>query len=556
MGRLELTWTNKALRLLADADGGYQWVPPSDYRVSEVRLLRDAGTVGNTRGEAERANDNLLITGDALNALKSLASLPEFAREYAGKVRLAYLDPPFNTRQSFLHYDDNLEHSVWLTMMRDRLIQIRELLAPNGSVWVHCDDAEQHRLRCVLDEVFGPACFVSTVVWQKRYSRSNDASFSVSHDYLHIYAPNPGAWAQRRNRLLRNEEQERQYRNPDKDPEGPWRTIPWDAPNIRGPNLSYPITSPSGIVKFPPSGRHWSRTEDQWLELVAKGRAYFGRDGSGSPSFKRYLWEAPEIVPNTWWSHDDTGHNDEAQKEQMGLFPGIATFGTAKPERLLDRIVHIATKPGEIVLDCFLGSATSAAVAHKKGRRWVGIEREPATVETYASPRLGHVVDGTDRGGITEEAGWSGGGGFRLLTVAPSMFAEDGGIVFLSPWATNGKLAEATAAQLGFDYQNDPPLCGRRGRSRLAVIDGLVNEDVARLLATVMDGEETLTICGTAVDPRARDLLRQLRPGSSVRKIPHSILQEYRQASAFSDWGPSPGKAGPAEATPVTESPR
>jgi adenine-specific DNA-methyltransferase len=145
-GTLELSWTNKHLRLLAEEDGAYQWVPPSDYRVAEVRLLDEAGTVGETQSRAERAKGNLLIRGDALNALTSLGELPEFADEFVGKVRLAYLDPPFNTQQSFLHYDDNLEHSVWLTMMRDRLVQIRKLLAPNGSVWVHCDDSEQHRL--------------------------------------------------------------------------------------------------------------------------------------------------------------------------------------------------------------------------------------------------------------------------------------------------------------------------------------------------------------------------------------------------------------------------
>jgi adenine-specific DNA-methyltransferase len=141
-GRLELTWTNKDLRLLARDDGRYTWVPPADYRVAEVRLLGDAGTVGAVAAPDARARDNLLIRGDALNALHSLAALPEFAREYLGKVKLAYLDPPFNTQQSFLHYDDALEHSVWLTMMRDRLLQVKALLSDDGSVWVHCDDSE------------------------------------------------------------------------------------------------------------------------------------------------------------------------------------------------------------------------------------------------------------------------------------------------------------------------------------------------------------------------------------------------------------------------------
>ena len=166
-GRLELTWTNKELCLLADEDGSYSWVPPTDYRVAEVRLLDDAGTVGETYADRSRARDNLLIRGDALNALTSLGELPEFAREYAGQVKLAYLDPPFNTEQSFLHYDDALEHSVWLTMMRDRLEQIQKLLAPEGSVWVHCDDSEQAYLKVMMDELFGDDSFVATVIWEK-----------------------------------------------------------------------------------------------------------------------------------------------------------------------------------------------------------------------------------------------------------------------------------------------------------------------------------------------------------------------------------------------------
>ena len=215
-GRLELTWTNKHLRLLAHEDGSYEWVNPADYRVAEVRLLHDVTTVGEVG--KKRAADNLLIRGDALNALTSLARLPEFASEYLGKVKLAYLDPPFNTQQSFLQYDDALEHSVWLTLMRDRLLQIRDLLAHNGSVWVHCDDSEQHRLRMVMDEIFGPGAFVATVIWQKRYSRDNRPAIGNIHDYFLVYAPMGGDWKHHRNRITRIEA--KQYRNPNNDPRG------------------------------------------------------------------------------------------------------------------------------------------------------------------------------------------------------------------------------------------------------------------------------------------------------------------------------------------------
>lgn len=526
-GRLELTWTNKPLRLLADEEGHYEWVPPSDYRVAEVRLFDDVSTVGEVG--RQRAQDNLLIRGDALNALRSLAHLPEFAAEYVGKVKLAYLDPPFNTRQSFLQYDDALEHSVWLTMMRDRLIQIRELLAPDGSVWVHCDDSEQHRLRMVMDEVFGPDRFVATVVWENRYSRSNDAGLSVSHNYLLIYAPSPGVWNRERNRLPRSDEQAKQYRNPDDDPQGPWRAIPWDAPNIRA-NLSYPITTPAGTVRYPPPGRCWSRTEDQWQELVASGRAYFGRSGDGVPSFKQYLSDAPSIVPNTWWDHEGAGHTDEAKKEVMALFPGAEPFATPKPERLMLRIVSIATNPGDIVLDPFVGSGTTAAVAHKMRRRWVAIDRERSTVDKYAAPRLAMVVGGEDAGGVTAATDWGSGGGFRVLDVAPSMFDVDAGMVFLADWMTNGKLAEATAAQLGFEHEDSPPFVGRKGRTRLAVVDGVVNEAVVRILVNALADQERVVVCGTGIDTDARPVLRELRPGSTLRKIPSALLDEYRSS--------------------------
>ncbi len=531
-GRLELTWTNKHLRLLAHDDGTYEWVPPSDYRVAEVRLLHDAGTVGDVAPDADRAKDNLLIRGDALNALTSLIELPEFAREYVGKVKLAYLDPPFNTQQSFLQYDDALEHSVWLTMMRDRLVLIKTLLSPDGSVWVHCDDSEQGYLRVMMDEVFGREQFVATIVWQKRYSRDNRPAIGPAHDYILVYSPAGGDWKHARNRVPRDARSARQYRNPNNDPRGPWRPIPMDAQGFR-PNQMYEIVTPAGVRHKPPKGRCWSMIPERYEELLAAGRIYFGRDNRGRPNVIRYLSEDEGLIPWTWWPQDEVGHNDEAKKEILQLFPDIEAFATPKPERLMHRVIGIASNPGELVLDCFLGSGTTAAVAHKLSRRWVGIERSSEALGTYATPRLKKVVEGLDSSGITDLVEWRGGGGFRILDVAPSMFAEDGGQVFLTEWATNGWLSEATTAQLRFSYDLDTPFCGRRGRSRLAVVDGLVNEDVVRLLVNSLAEDERVVLCGTAIDPAARDVLRSLRPGSSIRKIPQSILQEYRQTTRW-----------------------
>jgi len=530
-GRLELTWTNKDLRLLAHEDGSYEWVSPADYRVAEVRLLHDeaiAGDVGKTR-----AADNLMIRGDALSALTSLAQLPEFAAQYLGKVKLAYLDPPFNTQQSFLNYDDALEHSVWLTMMRDRLLQVRDLIAADGSIWVHCDDSEQHRLRCVLDEVFGPSCFVATIIWQKRYSRENRPAIGTAHDYIIVYAPNPSQWTLVRNLLIPDARTRKQYRNPNNDPRGPWRAIPMNAQGYR-PNQMYDIVAPSGNIKKPPDGSCWKYIREKYDELVAEGRIYFGKGGDAQPSIIRYLDEVEGLVPWTWWPHEEVGHTDEAKREIQVLFPDDDAFDTPKPERLMDRIVQIASSPGDVVLDPFAGSGTTAAVAQKRGRRWVAVERASETVDRFALPRLQKVVAGDDPGGITEETDWSGGGGFRVLDVAESMFEADDGMVFLADWMTNGALAEATAAQLGFSYEDSPPFAGRKGRTRLAVVDGVVNESVARILVSALPEEERVVVCGTGIDVEARPVLRELRPGSTLRKIPAALLDEYRTARQLS----------------------
>jgi adenine-specific DNA-methyltransferase len=533
-GRLELTWTNKDLRLLASEDGSYEWVPPSDYRVAEVRLLRDGGVVGEVKGERDRAQDNLLIQGDALNALTSLIELPEFAREYVGKVRLAYLDPPFNTQQSFLHYDDALEHSVWLTMLRDRLIQIKTLLSTDGSVWVHCDDSEQAYLKVMMDEVFGRDNFIATVIWQKIHARNNSAQhFSSDHDYIVVFAKDKNSWV--RNRIDRTEASNSDFWNPDDDPRGLWRRSDLTASHAYGEG-KYEVVGPHGDRFVPREGRWWSVSRVNFDTLVRDNRIWWGRDRRSFPFRKRFESELLGLVPTTIWLHDEVGDNREAKSEVTRLFGREAIFATPKPERLLRKIIHIGSNPGDVVLDCFLGSGTTAAVAQKMGRRWVGIEML-ATYEQFATPRLRRVIEGTDPGGVSSMTSWNGGGGFRMLDVAPSMFAESGGQVFLSDWATNGQLAEATAAQLHYGYQFDPPFCGRRGRSRLAVIDGLVSEDVIRLLVGALADDERIVVAGTAVDPMARTVLRSLRPGSTVRKIPQSILHEYRQVTASAGVG-------------------
>jgi adenine-specific DNA-methyltransferase len=525
-GRLELTWTNKHQRLLAHDDGSYEWLPPSDHRVAEVRLLHALQAVGQVG--PQRAGDNLLIRGDALHALTSLAKLPEFASSCVGQVELAYLDPPFNTGQAFPQYDDALEHSVWLTMLRDRLLQIYELLSPTGSVWVHCDDSEQHRLRLVMDEVFGPECFAGTLVWRSSDNSNNDAKkFSTDHNYLIVYGKDEN-WTSRR--LQPQASQVAHYSNPDGDPNGSWFDgNPLNSPNPRE-NLRYSITSPTGYeIPAPPNGWRWSRSTLQ--AKIDAGEIRFTADGKGIRR-RTYLRDHKGLPSSSLWVHlEETGHNRQAKAELKRLFPGIPTsalFATPKPERLLKKIIELTTAPGDLVLDCFAGSGTTAAVAQKMGRAWVAVEREAETVRSFTAPRLQKVVEGDDDGGVTNLVGWTGGGGFRVLEIAPSMFESDGGLVYLADEMTNGDLAEATAAQLGYQYKPEPPFAGLKGRTRLAVVDGVVNEGVVRLLVSALGEDERVVICGTGLDPEARPVLRELRPGSSLRKIPAALLERYR----------------------------
>jgi adenine-specific DNA-methyltransferase len=533
-GRLELTWTNKHLRLLAHEDGSYEWLAPEDYRVAEVHLLDDAGTVGETHADRGRAKDNLLIRGDALHALTSLTSVPEFARELVGKVKLAYLDPPFNTMQSFLQYDDALEHSVWLTLMRDRLLQTKDLLAKDGSVWVHCDDSEQAYLKAMMDEIFGRDNFVAAVVWEKSDSPRMDAdNFSGRHDYILVYARSEEFAIYR----LEDEEMPEHYNRADEDGR-PYYLKPLRAMGGQGstrkarPTLWFPLVAPDGSEVWPklPDGGdgcwRWSpeKVEDdkhliEWIRSKDRWSPYY-----------RIYYAAGGRPPETIWPHWELGSNRTSKHEIKTLFPNEPPFDTPKPERLLERIIRLGSRPDEIVLDYFLGSGTTAAVAQKLGRRWVGIERSADNLDTYVVPRLTKVVAGEDGGGITEAAEWRGGGGFRIFNVAPSMFAAEEGGVFLADWAANSKLAEATAAQLGYDYSPEPPFAGRKGRTRLAVVDGLVNEPVVRLLIEALGDDEKLVVCGTATDTAVGAVLRELRTGSTVRKIPQSILASYRQA--------------------------
>jgi len=293
---------------------------------------------------------------------------------------------------------------------------------------------------------------------------------------------------------------------------------------------AYPITTPSGRVVLPPKGYYWRFSRDTLERALADDRVYFGRNGDGMPIIKRFLTEVQDgIVPRKLWMASEVGSNMSAKRDHLRkMFPDLPAFATPKPEGLLERVLHIASNPGEIVLDCFAGSGSTAAVAHKTGRRWVTSEILEETVETYTRPRLRKVVDGEDNGGITKQQDWSGGGGFRCLAVGPSMYeVADNGTPLLADWATNGRFSRGVAAQLDFDFKyGGAPFCGHRGRMRLVVLDGAVGPEEIRTLVAALGDDERLTVVAKVVLPGAEEMLGSLSKGSRIRKAPRDVLAD------------------------------
>lgn len=376
------------------------------------RLLRSVRTVGDAGA------DNWLIEGDNLEALKALLPF------YAGRVKCIFIDPPYNTKSAFDHYDDNLEHSQWLSMMYPRLELLYSLLSEDGSIWVTIDDNEGFYLKVIMDEVFGRRNFIGSIIWQKRTSRENRAAISSSHDLILLYAKCPAdRWKHFRNKLPASNAG---YSNLDNDERGEWKSIPFTAQGYR-PNQMYKIVTPTGVEHDPPRGRCWAATEPEYLRLRdVENRIYFPKNGNGRPRVKQFIWEQKGLVPMTIWPANEVGDNEDSKKEILELFEDDTPFTTPKPERLIQRILQIATNEGDLVLDSFLGSGTTAAVAHKMGRRWIGIEMGEHA-RTHCLPRLTKVVEG-EQGGISPAVGWQGGGGFRFLKLGARAFSEDGSI--------------------------------------------------------------------------------------------------------------------------------
>jgi adenine-specific DNA-methyltransferase len=407
MSDVQLVWPNKNLPLRASGGSDYQWVEPTDSRLLAPLEFEPL----TARSLSARAN--VLAIGDGLDVLEALIARSTVLK---GGIRLVYIDPPFNTQVNFRQYNDTMQRPMWLSMLRDRLMALLPLLADDASVWVHLDDAEVHRARAVMDEVFGESAFVASVVWQKKTSRDSRAAFSNNHDTILVYAPSgPKRWKTSRNLLAKDDAH---LLNRDNDPRGPWADAPFTAPGYRSAQ-QYDIVTPTGQVLRPPRGRSWYATEPTYKNLLADGRIWFPKGGDGSPRLKLFAHQLRGLVPFTVWGATDTGTNDDAKRHLMTLFPDIEVFDTPKPESLLERIIHIATNPGELVVDIFGGSGTTASVAHKMRRRWIVVERNAQTVLDFLLPRLQRVIDGADPDGVTEVTSWKGGGTFEIVHVAP-----------------------------------------------------------------------------------------------------------------------------------------
>lgn len=365
-----------------------------------------------------KQSENMIIKGDNLEALQAL--LPY----YKGQVKCIYIDPPYNTGNAFEHYDDNLEHSQWLSLIYPRLELLRDLLSEDGSIWISIDDDECHYLKVICDEVFGRKNFINNVIWEKKYGIQNDAKWlSDNHDHILGYAKNKEVW--RPNLLPRTDEMNARYKNPDNDPRGNWMS---DNLSVKTYNVNsdFTIITPSGKSVNPPAGYCWRVSKETYVNMVKDNRIWFGKDGNGTPRIKRFLSEVKQgMVSRTIWNRVDVGDNDEAKKE-IKVFNSDNVFGTPKPERLIQRILTLATNEGDLVLDSFLGSGTTCAVAQKMGRRYIGIEMGEHAI-THCVPRMKAVIDG-EQGGISKAINWNGGGGYTFYDLGETIFDENGNI--------------------------------------------------------------------------------------------------------------------------------
>lgn len=502
--RLELTWIGKDHQ------------PKLEPRILIEDPEKSYGDLSPLKKGDQGGCHNMLIYGDNLLALKALE------QDFAGKIKCIYIDPPYNTGNAFEHYDDSLEHSLWLSLMRPRIDLLHKLLSEDGSIWISIDDDECHYLKVMCDEVFGRSNFVNNVIWEKKYSPQNDAKWlSDSHDHILVYAKRKEQW--RPNLLPRTEEANKRYKNIDNDPRGSWKASGLDVKTYTA-EYDYPITTPSGRIVYPPKGYCWRVPKRRFQELVEDNRIWFGKEGNNVPAIKRFLSEVQSgMVSKTIWFRTEVGDNEEAKKETKDINE-TEVFATPKPERLIQRILNLTTNPGDWVLDSFLGSGTTAAVAHKMGRRWIGIELGEHC-HTHCLPRLQKVVDGADQGGISKTVNWQGGGGFKYYYLAPSLLKKDRyGNWVIDERYNPDMLAAAMAKHEGFRYSPDEEVYWKQGQSTekdfIYTTTQFVNVELLDRIHEEMKPDESLLITCKAF----QEACERRHANITVKKIPNMLL--------------------------------
>jgi len=463
---------------------------------------------------------NMLIHGDNLLALKALE------QEYSSKVDCIYIDPPYNTGSAFEHYEDGLEHSTWLNLIYVRIKILKKLLTGSGSIWISIDDTEYPYLKVILDEIFGRDNFVTTIIWEKRKTRENRRSFSFKHDYVICYAQNKKSFESKMNKLPLNEEVLSRYRNPDGDIRGKWQSISAMAQAGHGTSSQfYELIAPNGKVHKLPKGNCWRYNEDRMKEAIEDNRIWFGKTGNNVPRIKKYLNESDlnGLTPETIWYADEVGTNDSAKKHSLELFTSQKVFDTPKPEELIERIVHISTSENDLILDSFIGSGTTAAVAHKMGRRYIGVELGDHAY-SHCVPRLIKVIKG-EKGGVSKKVNWQGGGGFKFYTLAPSLLQKDKyGNWVIDQQYNADMLAAAMSKQEGFLYQPDSSKYWKQGQSTerdfIYTTTQFVTVETLDKINEEMQDDETLLICCKAFSSACKSRYSNI----TIKKIPHILL--------------------------------
>lgn len=492
------------------------WLGKEDEIKIEPRILIEDKEKSNCTNDQN--TENMIIHGDNLLALKALES------KYAGKVKCIYIDPPYNTGSAFEHYEDNLEHSTWLSLMKPRLEILRNLLSDEGSIWISIDADESHYLKVLCDEIFGRSNFIDEVVWQRSYAPINlKKTLSRCHDIILIYAKNKTSDFTL-NKLPRTEEANSRYKNPDNDPRGVWKSDNLSVgPAV--PEKIYPITTPSGRVVYPPKGYCWRLSKERFAEFVSDNRIWFGENGNNVPSIKRFLSEVKDgIVAMTLWTREEVGDSQEGKRE-IKAFGFDSVFDTPKQERLIERVLTLGSNKSDLVLDSFLGSGTTCAVAHKMGRKYIGIEMGDHAF-THCKVRLDKVIDGSDQGGISKAVGWQGGGAYKFYELAPSLINKDDfGEFVINKEYDADMLASAVALHEGFTYAPDEHIFWKQSKgnenSYLFVTTRHLNAAYLDSIKSTMEDEEYLIIACKSYENGAD----KLYPNITVKKIPMMLLE-------------------------------